>query len=63
MRAVWRLVAHELSTRWRSWAGLVLLGGLAGGVVLATAAGAFRKLGASRVDHRSAVKTIVSRLQ
>jgi hypothetical protein len=42
MRAVWRLVAHELSTRWRSWAGLVLLAGLAGGVVLAAAAGAHR---------------------
>jgi ABC-type lipoprotein release transport system permease subunit len=42
MRAVWRLVAHELSTRWRSWAGLALLAGLAGGVVLATAAGARR---------------------
>src|SRR5215510_12694265 len=42
MRAVWRLVAHELSTRWRSWAGLVLLAGLAGGVVLAAAAGALR---------------------
>src|SRR6266516_2706003 len=41
MRAVWRLVAHELSTRWRSWAGLALLAGLAGGVVLA-AAGARR---------------------
>jgi hypothetical protein len=42
MRAVWRLVAHELSTRWRSWAGLVLLAGLAGGVVLAATAGASR---------------------
>ena len=42
MRAVWRLVAHELSTRWRSWAGLALLAGLAGGVVLAAAAGASR---------------------
>jgi hypothetical protein len=42
MRAVWRLVAHELSTRWRSWAGLALLAGLAGGVVLAAAAGARR---------------------
>jgi hypothetical protein len=42
MRAVWRLVAHELSTRWRSWAGLALLAGLAGGVVLAAAAGAHR---------------------
>src|SRR5206468_5109363 len=42
MRAVWRLVAHELSTRWQSWAGLALLAGLAGGVVLAAAAGARR---------------------
>jgi hypothetical protein len=42
MGAVWRLVAHELSTRWRSWAGLALLVGLAGGVVLAVAAGARR---------------------
>jgi ABC-type lipoprotein release transport system permease subunit len=42
MRAVWRLVAHELSTRWRSWAGLALLAGLAGGVVLAATAGARR---------------------
>src|SRR5213592_4280560 len=42
MRAVWRLVAHELSTRWQSWAGLALLAGLAGGAVLAAAAGARR---------------------
>jgi putative ABC transport system permease protein len=42
MWAVCRLVAHELSARWRSWAGLALLAGLAGGVVLAAAAGASR---------------------
>ena len=36
------LVAHELRTRWRGWAVLVLLVGLAGGAVLAAAAGARR---------------------
>src|SRR6266516_4905255 len=40
MRAVWRLVAHAPSTRWRGWAGLALLGGLAGGVLRAAASGA-----------------------
>lgn len=42
MRAVWRLVAHEFRARWRRWLVLALLTGLAGGVVLAAAAGARR---------------------
>jgi hypothetical protein len=33
MRAVIYLVAHELRTRWRGWAVLVLLVGVAGGAV------------------------------
>ena len=39
---VLRLVAHELRTRWRGWAVLVLLVGLAGGAVMTAAAGARR---------------------
>ena len=42
MRAVLRLAAHKLRTRWRGWAFLVLLVGLAGGAVLTAAAGALR---------------------
>jgi hypothetical protein len=42
MRAVLRLVAHEFRGRWRGWTVLVLLLGLAGGAVLAAAAGARR---------------------
>ena len=42
MRAVLRLVAHELSARWRGWVLLGLLVGVAGGVVLTAAAGARR---------------------
>ena len=37
-----RLVVHELRTRWRGWAVLVLLVALAGGAVLTAAAGARR---------------------
>ena len=42
MRAVLRLAAHNLRARWRGWAVLVLLIGLAGGAVLTAAAGALR---------------------
>jgi hypothetical protein len=42
MRAVIYLAAHELRTRWRGWAVLVALVALAGGAVLAAAAGASR---------------------
>ena len=42
MRAVLRLVAYEFRGRWRGWTVLVLLLGLAGGAVLAAAAGARR---------------------
>ena len=42
MRAVLRLAAHKLRTRWRGWVFLVLLVGLAGGAVLTAAAGALR---------------------
>ena len=42
MRAVLGLAARELRGRWLSWAALVLLVGLAGGVVLTAAAGARR---------------------
>jgi hypothetical protein len=42
VRVVLLLVAHELRTRWRGWAVLVLLVALAGGAVLTAAAGARR---------------------
>ena len=42
MRAVIYLAAHELRARWRGWAVLVLLVAVAGGAVLAAAAGASR---------------------
>ena len=42
MRVVLLLVAHELRTRWRGWAVLVLLVALAGGAVMTAAAGARR---------------------
>ena len=42
MRAVGRVVAHDLSTRWRGWAALALLVALAGSVVLTAVAGARR---------------------
>jgi hypothetical protein len=42
MRAVLRLVRHELTARWRSWVLLGLLVGIAGGAVLTTVAGARR---------------------
>ena len=42
VRVVLRLVAHELRARWRGWAVLVLLVGVAGGAVLTAAAGARR---------------------
>jgi len=42
MRAVLRLAAHNLRTRWRDWAVLALLIGVAGGAVLTAVAGALR---------------------
>jgi putative ABC transport system permease protein len=42
MRAVVYLAVHQLHTRWRGWAVLVLLVAIAGGAVLAAAAGALR---------------------
>jgi MacB-like periplasmic core domain/FtsX-like permease family len=42
MRAVLGLAARELRARWLSWAVLILLVGVAGGVVLTTVAGARR---------------------
>ena len=42
MFAVALLVAHKLRAGWRGWAGLALIIALAGGAVLAAAAGASR---------------------
>jgi FtsX-like permease family len=42
MTAVWARTRAELRGRWRAWLGLALLLGLAGGVVMALAAGARR---------------------
>jgi ABC-type antimicrobial peptide transport system permease subunit len=42
MLAIIRLTAHKLRSRWRGWAALAVLTGLAGGVVLTAAAGAVR---------------------
>jgi FtsX-like permease family len=42
VRAVICLVRHELGSRWRSWAVLVLLVAFAGGAVMTAAAGALR---------------------
>ncbi len=42
MRAITTVAAHRLRANWRAWAALVLLTGLAGGVVLTAAAGARR---------------------
>jgi hypothetical protein len=42
MAAVWVRAAAELRRRWRSWVGLMLLLGLAGGVAMAVVAGARR---------------------
>ncbi|HEX4399170.1 MAG TPA: ABC transporter permease [Trebonia sp.] len=42
MFAVARLVVHTLRARWRSWAGLAVIVAVAGGAVLAAAAGASR---------------------
>ena len=57
MRVVLRLAAHELRARWASWAVLVLLVAVAGGAVLAAAAGARRTASAYprflRASHAS----------
>jgi putative ABC transport system permease protein len=42
MAAVWLIVRARLRTRWRSWLLLAVLAGLAGGLVIALAAGARR---------------------
>jgi hypothetical protein len=42
MVAVFRLVSHKLRAGWRAWTGLALIIALAGGAVLAAAAGASR---------------------
>ncbi|MCI0345351.1 MAG: hypothetical protein L0221_07895, partial [Chloroflexi bacterium] len=42
MSAVWMRLRAELRARWRSWVGLALLAGLAGGLATAAAAGARR---------------------
>src|SRR5215469_15145345 len=42
MAAVWLMVRARLRTRWRSWLSLAVLAGLAGGLVIAVAAGARR---------------------
>ena len=42
MAAVWVRARAELRARWRAWLGLMLLLGLAGGTVMALAAGARR---------------------
>jgi hypothetical protein len=46
MRAVIYLAAHQLRARWRGWAVVVVLVAVAGGAVLAAAAGALRTDGA-----------------
>jgi hypothetical protein len=46
MRAVLRLAALEFHGRWRGWAVLALLVGIAGGAVLTAAAGTGRCLDA-----------------
>jgi hypothetical protein len=42
MAAVWIRLRAELRTRWRAWLALAALAGVAGGLVIATAAGARR---------------------
>jgi hypothetical protein len=42
MLAIFRLTVHKLRTRWRGWAVLAVLAGLAGGVVMTAAGGALR---------------------
>ena len=42
MTAVWLMVRVGLRARWRSWLVLAVLAGLAGGMVIAVAAGARR---------------------
>jgi hypothetical protein len=65
VRAVLLLVAHELRTRWRGWAVLVLLVGLAGGAVMTAAAGARRTSSAYprylRASHASDLLISVAR--
>jgi len=57
MRVVLRVAAHKLRARWASWAVLVLLVAVAGGAVLAAAAGARRTASAYprflRASHAS----------
>lgn len=42
MSAVWMRLRAEMRARWRAWVGIGLLVGVAGGAVMATAAGARR---------------------
>jgi hypothetical protein len=50
MRAVIYLAAHELRARWQGWAVLVVLVAVAGGAVLAAAAGRYGPTVPTRVS-------------
>lgn len=51
MAAVWIRLRAELRSRWRAWLALAVLAGVAGGLVLATAAGA-RRTDSAVARHR-----------